>query len=60
MKTAVDLTDDDKVEALKDFFEGQNDLLCHIEADSPGVFPNPEFEEEEGGSRGKGGKKNIW
>jgi len=62
LATAGDLTDRQAVEALKDFFEAQNELLCDIGADSDGVMQNPEFEvepEEEGGGGkgGKGGKK---
>jgi len=59
LATAGDLTDRQAVEALKDFFEAQNELLCEIGADSIGVELNPEFEEEpeEEGGQGKGGKK---
>ncbi len=43
---AVDFSDDASIESAKNLLEGANELGCPIGADSPGVEPNPEFEEE--------------
>jgi len=50
----VDFTDDNDIEANKDFFAAQNEFGCPIGSTSPGVLQNLIIEEESGG----GGKKD--
>ena len=52
----VDFTDENEIEAIKDFFAAKNELGCPIGSDSTGVLQNLIFEEESGGG-GKKGKK---
>lgn len=49
----VDFTDENEIEAIKDFFAAKNELGCPIGSDSTGVLQNLIFEEESG----SGGKK---